>query len=126
MKNECNKTRPKENPYETWKSNDGSWTWQVLKKYQADDDKPYARWFCNVITPFVPNGELGDVYVSEIKELATKVNTVQDMEKTIYQLQTERKVIKAYIQGVKEGTLHESVVFACNRILEEINELEKN
>ncbi len=71
MKNLCNKERKVgETPYEVWKLPDGSWTWEVLKKWQADDDKPYARWFCNVITPFVPDGEMGDVYVSEIKEYA--------------------------------------------------------
>jgi len=67
MKNQCAKTRPVSNPHETWISHDGTWTWHVLKKYQADDSKPYARWFCNVITPICPNGEMGDVYVSVIK-----------------------------------------------------------
>ena len=52
---------------------DGSWTWYVLKKWQADDDKPYARWFCDVVTPYVPNGEMGDVYVSSIKEGAVRI-----------------------------------------------------
>ena len=73
MKNECNKTRPKDNPYEIWETADASWQWHVLKKYQADDNKPYGRWFCLVKSPFTPNGELGDVYVSEIKSNATKV-----------------------------------------------------
>lgn len=71
MKNLCGKMRPKSDPYETWVA--GSWTWQVLKKWQADDNKPYARWFCNVITPMCPNGELGDVYVAEIKAQAQRV-----------------------------------------------------
>jgi hypothetical protein len=55
---------------EIWKTPDGSWTWEVLRKYQKDDDKMYARWFCRVKSPFVPNGELGDVYVSDIKQVA--------------------------------------------------------
>ena len=38
-----------------------------------NDDKPYARWFCLVKTPIVPEGELGDVYVSEIKSVATRI-----------------------------------------------------
>ena len=71
MKNECLKTRPKDQPYEVWQA--GTWTWYVLKKWQADDDKPYARWFCNVVTPICPDGEMGDVYVSEIKESATRI-----------------------------------------------------
>jgi hypothetical protein len=77
MKNECGKTRPKTNPYETWKSFDGEWTWKVLKKYQSPDkesENPYARWFCDVTSPFCPYGEMGDVYVKEIKRLAEKVN----------------------------------------------------
>ena len=67
--------RPKTNPYEVWRSPDGSWEWQVLKKWQADDNKPYARWFCNVVTPMCPNGEMGDVYVNEIKSNAVKVSS---------------------------------------------------
>ncbi len=70
-KNECLKTRDKNNPYEVWKSLDG-WTWAVLKKYQIDDNKPYARWFCFVTSPFCPYGELGDTYVRDIKSQATK------------------------------------------------------
>ena len=75
MKNTCAKMRTKDNPYEIWRSPDGSWEWQILKKWQADDDKPYARWFCNVVSPFTPDGEMGDVYVSEIKSQASKVDT---------------------------------------------------
>ena len=69
----------KENPIEIWALPDGSWEWRVLRKYTrsaAADDKPYARWFCFVSSPFVgayPEGEYGDVYVSEIKGSARKV-----------------------------------------------------
>ena len=72
-KNECLKTRPKDQPYEVWQTRDGSWTWYVLKKWQANDDKQYARWFCNVVTPIVPEGEMGDVYVADIKQHAVKI-----------------------------------------------------
>lgn len=71
MKNECAKTRPASNPYEVW--HDGDWTWNVLKKWQADDSKPFARWFCNVVTPYCPDGELGDVYVADIKRQAVRI-----------------------------------------------------
>ena len=71
-KNECAKLRPVSSPYEIWKSFDGLWTWLVLKKWQADDNKEFARWFCHVTSPFCPSGEMGDVYVSEIKAQATK------------------------------------------------------
>ena len=73
MKNSFAKMRKADNPYEVWESFDGTWKWYVLKKWQIDDDKPYARWFCLVKTPIVPDGELGDVYVSEIKAHARKV-----------------------------------------------------
>lgn len=69
-KNLCAKTRPVSNPYEVWQAN--GWTWKVLKKWQADDAKPYARWFCMVSSPMCPDGEMGDVYVAEIKSVATK------------------------------------------------------
>lgn len=73
-KNLCGKMRKQDNPYEVWRSFDGSWEWRVLKKNQGDDDKPYASWFCLVKSPYVPDGEYGDVYVSEIKDYAVKVS----------------------------------------------------
>lgn len=71
MKNTMSKTRPVDNPYEVWSN--GSWTWRVLKKWQVDDSKPYARWFCHVTSPLCPAGEMGDVYVKDIKTYARKV-----------------------------------------------------
>jgi len=73
-KNLCAKTRPLANPYEVWKGN--GWTWRILKKWQVDDDKPYARWFCHVTSPFCPEGEYGDVYVRDIKGHAYKAPTL--------------------------------------------------
>jgi hypothetical protein len=73
MKNLCAKTRPVSNPYEVWTN--GSWTWKVLKKYQANDDKLFARWFCMVTSPYCPEGEMGDTYVAEIKSNAYRVDT---------------------------------------------------
>jgi hypothetical protein len=76
-KNLCAKTRTKGNPYEVWKSPDGSWTWAVLKKYQSPEkeaNNEFARWYCNVTSPFCPHGEYGDTYVSEIKANAVKVS----------------------------------------------------
>jgi len=74
MKNECEKTVKVENAYEVWQA--GDWTWNVLKKYQNPEKEagnPYARWFCSVVTPMCPNGELGDVYVKEIKSQAVRI-----------------------------------------------------
>lgn len=76
MKNPCGKTRPRNNPYEVWQSHDGTWTWNVLKKWQSPEGEaknPYARWFCDVVTPIVPNGEMGDVYVSDITKHARRI-----------------------------------------------------
>jgi len=73
IKNTQGKTVSRENAYEVWQTSDKSWTWYVLKKWQVDDNKEYARWFCEVVTPFVPEGEMGDVYVNEIKEQAQRI-----------------------------------------------------
>ena len=73
MKNSCAKTVTRENAYEVWQNPSKSWTWYVLKKWQYDDEKEHSRWFCLVTSPFVPEGEMGDVYVKEIKESATRI-----------------------------------------------------
>jgi len=68
------KTVTRENAYEVWQTPDGQWTWYVLKKWQSDDDKPYARWFCDVVSPIVGEaGEKGDVYVEEVKANAVRI-----------------------------------------------------
>lgn len=88
-KNLCGKTRPKENPYEIWVSFDGTWQWWVLKKYKSpagESKDPYARWFTAVRSPFVPDFELGDTYVREIRDNACKLN---DQEK--------EEIIKAWL-----------------------------
>ena len=64
----------RENAHEVWQTVDGAWTWYVLKKWQKDDNKPYARWFCDVTSPIVgERGEMGDVYVEEIKRYAVRI-----------------------------------------------------
>lgn len=71
LKNECAKTRDKDNPYEVWKA--GDWTWRVLKKYQSPPNEaknPYARWFCFVTSPMCPEGEYGDTYVKDIMSVS--------------------------------------------------------
>lgn len=68
MLNVCKKTRDKATPYEIWEG--GGWIWNVLKKWQAEDDKPFARWFCFVTSPVCPEGEYGDTYVKDIKQNA--------------------------------------------------------
>lgn len=73
-KNLMGKTRPLENPYEVWKSH--GFEFRVLKKYQADDDKPFARWFCATMSPYTYGSwEWGDAYASEIMNSAVLVET---------------------------------------------------
>lgn len=75
-KNLCGKTVKPEDAYEVWKNASG-WTWYVLKKYQSPEQEalnPYARWFCLVKSPYVPEGEMGDVYVRDIKSSARLVS----------------------------------------------------
>lgn len=77
MKNECAKTRKVDDPYEIWRSADGTWEWRCLKKWQVDDNKPFARWMCAVKSPFTyGDWEYGDTYVVEIKQQATRVMDV--------------------------------------------------
>ena len=80
MKNKCGKTRKIDNPYEIWggKVNLGgenfNFEWRVLKKWQVDDNKPFARWFCAVKSEATYGSyDYGDVYVSEIKKFGVKI-----------------------------------------------------
>ncbi len=66
-KNERGKTRKIDNPYAIYRSHDGTWEWRVLKAYQADDSKPYARWLCAVKSPFTFGSyEYGDEYCAVV------------------------------------------------------------
>ena len=70
-------------PIEVWETPDGSWRWEVYRKYQKDDAKPFARWFCRVFSPItreqMSSGyELGDVYVKDVKDYARKVSEDKD------------------------------------------------
>ena len=59
------KTRKVDNPYMIYSA--GDWEWRILKSYQKDNTKPYARAFCAVKSPHTYGGyEYGDVYWSEI------------------------------------------------------------
>ena len=72
----CGKTRPADNPYETWEGH--GWKWLVLKKYRNNDHAPYARALCKVFSPMCINGEMGDVYLAEIRREATLTSTNYD------------------------------------------------
>jgi hypothetical protein len=61
-------------PIEVWESADGTWRWEVYKKYQTPENElknPYSRWFCKVKSPFT-DGDWGDVYIRDIKSVAVK------------------------------------------------------
>jgi len=74
-KNLCNKERKVWEPYEIW-VNLAGWEWRVLKKWQADDNKPYARWFCAVKSPLTYGSwEYGDTYVEDVKSNAYQKHT---------------------------------------------------
>ena len=76
--NPCNKEVKREEAYEVWATPDLSWVWYVLRKYQSPTNEAkniYARWYCNVTSPMTSKrGETGDVYVTEIKSVAVKLD----------------------------------------------------
>ena len=67
IKNPCRKERKVykgETPYATWVDRRTGWRYELLKSWQGDNSKPYARWFCRV------HGfctEMGDCYVDELR-----------------------------------------------------------
>jgi hypothetical protein len=104
--NPAAKTRPVDNPYEVWQTPDGTWTWKVLKKYQSPENEAkneYARWFCMVYSPFVPDGEMGDVYVKDIKGYAKKVSGGEESAVSGYKsLNDAAKLIPGLTKGSTE------------------------
>ena len=78
--NECGKTRPVDNPYETWVGHGGSlgeMEFRVLKKYQRpslEAKNPHARWFVAAKSDATYGSwEYGDTYVSEIKSFCKQI-----------------------------------------------------
>ena len=75
--NPCKKERKVGDPYEVWKSVDGTWEWRVLSKNQNPTNEaknPYSTWFCGVKSPYTYDRfELGSVYAKEVREMAVKV-----------------------------------------------------
>ena len=60
-----------EQPYLTFATEDaflgGGCTWRVLKTYQNDQTKQYARWLVQAISPMTgPSGGFGDAYVYDV------------------------------------------------------------
>lgn len=71
--NPCGRTRPVDNPYETYVNSQG-WEWRVLKKYHLNDLQPNARWYVAVKSPFTyDEWEYGDEYAANIMEMGVKL-----------------------------------------------------
>ena len=64
-------------PIETWQSLDGTWIWNVYRKYQKpknEAENEYARWFVGVTSPMTYGSEeLGDDYCHQIMKYAVLV-----------------------------------------------------
>ena len=71
-KNECAKTRPKDNPYESWEV-PGVGIYHVLKKYKSPKGEaadPYATWFVWCENEY---NDMGDMYAAEIKRYGRRI-----------------------------------------------------
>lgn len=68
MRNPMGKARDKDHPYiVTEDPRLPGWEWRVLKSYQQDGGKPYARALCAVASPFTFGGlDMGDTYTTEV------------------------------------------------------------
>lgn len=52
-----------------------AWTTKVLKAYSLDPDAQYARWFCDVETPYTrPGSDMGDTYIAEVEGQLTQLD----------------------------------------------------
>lgn len=70
--NPCAKTRPKNDPYESWLV-PGIGVFHVLKKYKGPKGEaadPFARWFTYCDNEY---GEMGDMYAADIKRMGVRV-----------------------------------------------------
>jgi len=67
MRNERGKQRTVKDPYLIFQTPNGEWEWRVLKAYQADDSKPFARWYCGTRSPGTfGRWEYGDAYCADV------------------------------------------------------------
>jgi hypothetical protein len=79
MANTMAKMRKVNNPYEVWRV--GDWEWRILKKWQVDDSKPFARWFCAVMSPYTQGSyDMGDSYAQDIIDMAYKVDDISTLD----------------------------------------------
>lgn len=64
MKNVAGKLRKIDKPYATWTDQRSGWKYRLLKSWQSDNSKEYARWFVEVLG-FAH--DMGDAYVREVR-----------------------------------------------------------
>lgn len=64
MKNVAAKTRKSYLPYAEWTDLRSGWKYKLLKSYQGDNSKQFARWLVDV-QGF--GHDLGDAYVADLK-----------------------------------------------------------
>lgn len=70
-------------PYITFGSLDGTWEWKLLKSWQADNGKKFARWFMGVTSPFTfGSADYGDTYVYDV--LVTANAQVVDFDREVF------------------------------------------
>jgi len=63
----CSKRRDVEKPWAIFEG--GDWEWRVLKNWQKDPEKEYARFHCAVSSPHTFGSyDIGDVYCKDILE----------------------------------------------------------
>lgn len=60
------RTKLTDQPYIELEGVGDGWKYHVLKTYQADGSKPYARAYCEV---WGTNHEVGDVYIDSLRRL---------------------------------------------------------
>lgn len=61
------KTADVDSPQAVFAGAGGSWEYRVLKTWQNDDAKPYARWFMAVKSPMTWGSfDVGDTYVRDV------------------------------------------------------------
>lgn len=65
-------TVTRDQAHQIWRTPDGSWTWYVLKHnvgVKREQTDPYASVFCDVVSPYMPEGEMGDTFLSDIRAM---------------------------------------------------------
>src|SRR5213596_3794498 len=93
------KSRKTDNAYITFGSLDGSWTWKLLKSWQGDDGKAYARWFMDVSSPYTMGGsDMGDTYVYDV--LVAARAQVVDFDRDVF---ADIDEVNALVEGARKA-----------------------